>query len=509
MGWWLSLQRWNGFIQFDMHKRHPGMRFGIPGLVIAALAMMPVISVAPVTQAQEIDFESMISAGTEWVRDNVPVDLLSQVQIPPPAEWTEFWGRLQEILDKGSLEDMADFMPYAEAGARLLERVPGGEDYAAWLRQRLDYLEMAGDVERRIPVSAALPVPPPRPPPVVTGRKVHLVPAKKPVVAAVPATVSVRRQAATQSGVAWKRKLAGRAAPVGAGALVPRLKAVFRQEGVPSELVWIAEVESTMNPNARNPGGAVGLFQFMPATAKRFGLRTFPIDERKHPEKSARAAAQYLRFLHGEFGSWPLAVAAFNAGEGRVQESLEKEKSGLRTFGAIGHHLPLETRMYVPKVEALVSLREGVDGLKLPAPRAEGRAGENVFAGNVERAPLHHSGTEECFCILPGDLGGMIRGPLPEGGDGGGDDREVGGFVDGVGVMPVEEMSHFRNQRRSVWGGDKVGHEVGGVCFHQEAVLGDGDHGVAAAEVLVVGDGAGEREPGAAVDEGGDQAGSA
>lgn len=482
-------------------------RFGIPGLVIAVLAMMPVISVVPVTRAQEIDFDAMVSEGVEWVRENVPVDLLSQVEIPAPAEWTEFWGRLQEILGNGSLEDMADFMPYAEAGARLLERMPGGEDYAGWLRQRLDYLEMAGDVTRRIPV-AVPPVPPPRPPPVVTGRKVHLVPAKKAVVA-VPATVSVRRQTATESKVAWKRKLAGRAAPVGAGALVPRLKAVFRQEGVPAELVWIAEVESTMNPNARNPGGAVGLFQFMPATAKRFGLRTFPIDERKHPEKSARAAAQYLRFLHGEFGSWPLAVAAFNAGEGRVKECIEKEKSGSRTFGAIGRHLPLETRMYVPKVEALVGLREGIDGLKLPAPLAEGRAGENAFAGDVEGHPMQHSFTEECLGVLPGDLGGLIRGPMPEGCDGGGDDREVGGFVDGWSGVWVEEVFHMSSQRRSFGRGDKGWHEVGGVCFHQEAIFGDGDDGVAAAQVIVVGDGAGEREPGAAVDEGGDQAGSA
>jgi membrane-bound lytic murein transglycosylase D len=127
-----------------------------------------------------------------------------------------------------------------------------------------------------------------------------------------------------------------------------------------------------MNPNARNPGGASGLFQFMPATAKRFGLRTHLPDQRKHPEKSARAAAQYLRFLYGEFGSWPLAVAAYNAGEGRVKAALDKGKDGARTFADIRQHLPLETRMYVPKVEAVVNLREGVDRLDLPAPRPAG-----------------------------------------------------------------------------------------------------------------------------------------
>lgn len=378
--WWVSAWGRDG----SPNRPEPWRGRGRPGgaslpILIAIILYAPMLVDAPPVRAQEIDFDAMVSAGTEWIQENVPLDLLSQVEIPAPEEWTQFWGRLQEILDSGSLEDMADFMPYAEAGARLLERMPGGEDYAAWLRQRLDYLEMADDVARRLPVPSATRALPPRPPPLVDGRKVHLVPVRKRVTVTIPEAVTAQRQSVTQSGMAWKRKLAGRPAPAKAGELVPRLKAVFRQEGVPTELVWIAEVESTMNPNARNPGGAAGLFQFMPDTAKRFGLRTFPVDERRHPTKSARAAAQYLRFLHGEFGSWPLAVAAYNAGEGRVKAALEKAKGQSRTFAAISHDLPLETRMYVPKVEAVVSLREGVDGLKLPAPRPTGRAGNGFY----------------------------------------------------------------------------------------------------------------------------------
>ena len=144
------------------------------------------------------------------------------------------------------------------------------------------------------------------------------------------------------------------------------LKIVFRDEGLPPALVWIAEVESTMNPDAESPVGAVGLFQLMPATAQRFGLRTGFFDERKTPEKNARAAAKYLNILHRRFKSWPLAMAAYNSGEGRVGLLLKQRKAS--SFDAIADDLSVETRMYVPKVIALVKMRENVDVLSLPGP---------------------------------------------------------------------------------------------------------------------------------------------
>jgi membrane-bound lytic murein transglycosylase D len=96
----------------------------------------------------------------------------------------------------------------------------------------------------------------------------------------------------------------------------------------------------------------------MPATAKRYGLRTWPLDHRLRPDDSARAAAKYLDYLHAHFKDWRLALAAYNAGEGTVEKLLQRHKA--RTFDEIATHLPAETQMFVPRVEATLARREGV-----------------------------------------------------------------------------------------------------------------------------------------------------
>jgi membrane-bound lytic murein transglycosylase D len=138
---------------------------------------------------------------------------------------------------------------------------------------------------------------------------------------------------------------------------------------VPAEIAWIAEAESTLDPAARSPSGAKGLFQLMPDTAKSLGLSTFLPDERTDAAKSARAAAKYLRGLHDKFGEWPLSFAAYNAGEGRVRRLLAKRNAS--DFAGIAAALPAETRMYVPKVCATIAVRAGVSPNQLarPGPR--------------------------------------------------------------------------------------------------------------------------------------------
>jgi membrane-bound lytic murein transglycosylase D len=164
----------------------------------------------------------------------------------------------------------------------------------------------------------------------------------------------------------WKKELSERPLPKAAEPYIGKLKPVFVQEHVPAELVWVAEVESSFDPRARSPVGAAGLFQLMPATAKRFGLRLLPFDQRLKPEESARATAKYLRYLHNQFKDWRLALAAYNAGEGTVQNLLVHARN--HTFDAIALKLPAETQMFVPRVEAVVLRREGLTLQQLSPP---------------------------------------------------------------------------------------------------------------------------------------------
>ena len=104
----------------------------------------------------------------------------------------------------------------------------------------------------------------------------------------------------------------------------------------------------------------------MPATAKHYGLRLWPCDQRRDPEKEAGAAARELHELHDRFGDWRLAVAAYNCGAGTVQKALERHHA--KTYEQIATHLPGRNAMYVPKVEATILHREGVDLEKLKVP---------------------------------------------------------------------------------------------------------------------------------------------
>ena len=137
----------------------------------------------------------------------------------------------------------------------------------------------------------------------------------------------------------------------------PRTRRWLREEGVPGDLVWLAVVESGLDPWAVSSAGARGMWQFMGPTGRAFGLLKGPgpgpaVDRRHDPELSTRAAARYLAALHESFGSWELALAAYNAGPARVRRALRHGDSFWAVAGRPGL-LPRETRNHVPKVVAV------------------------------------------------------------------------------------------------------------------------------------------------------------
>jgi len=135
------------------------------------------------------------------------------------------------------------------------------------------------------------------------------------------------------------------------------IRAKLRERGMPEDLLYLSMIESGFNPTAKSHASAVGLWQFIEDTGERYGLRVDSyVDERKHPEKSTDAALSYLEDLHGQFGSWYLAAAAYNTGEGRVARVMRqvtgKEKGKDADFWRIRRRLPSETREYVPLMVA-------------------------------------------------------------------------------------------------------------------------------------------------------------
>ena len=138
-------------------------------------------------------------------------------------------------------------------------------------------------------------------------------------------------------------------------------------KGMPRELIYLALIESNFNPTAKSRVKAVGMWQFMSPTARQFGLSVGRrVDERKDPAKSTDAALTYLAQLHDRFGSWYLAAAAYNSGQGTVSKALRtvtgKTKGTDADFFRILPSLPKETQEYVPKL--IASARVGSDPAK-------------------------------------------------------------------------------------------------------------------------------------------------
>ncbi len=135
---------------------------------------------------------------------------------------------------------------------------------------------------------------------------------------------------------------------------LPYIFDIVEEEGLPRDLAYLPMIESGYNPLARSRAGAVGIWQFMRGTARKYGLRVdWWMDERRDPLKSTRAAMHYLRDLYEEFGAWDLALAAYNVGEGRIRRLVQGSQ---RSYWEVRRRLPRETRLYVPSFFAVVLL---------------------------------------------------------------------------------------------------------------------------------------------------------
>lgn len=142
---------------------------------------------------------------------------------------------------------------------------------------------------------------------------------------------------------------------------------ILCQYDLPPDLYYLALIESGFNPTIKSSANAVGFWQFMAGTGKRFGLNIDShVDERRDPIRATEAAAKYLSSLHKVFNSWPLALAAYNAGENRVMNAIINYNT--RDFWKLSEYsaLPRETRQYVPKILAAIIVAS-----KLNQPKTE------------------------------------------------------------------------------------------------------------------------------------------
>ncbi len=149
------------------------------------------------------------------------------------------------------------------------------------------------------------------------------------------------------------------------GRYLPMMRGIFRDQGLPLDLINLAYIESTFNYRAYSKAKASGIWQFIKATGNRYGMKvSYGLDERRDPEKATRGAAAYMKELYAMFHSWPLALAAYNAGEHRIQRAIEQQ--GTTDFWSL--RLPKETQLFVPAFMAITIIAKDPTRYGFTAP---------------------------------------------------------------------------------------------------------------------------------------------
>ena len=135
---------------------------------------------------------------------------------------------------------------------------------------------------------------------------------------------------------------------------LPLFEEALERHNMPDDIKYLAIIESGLNPKARSRVGAMGLWQFMPATGREYKLYVNNhIDDRMDPELATEAAIKYLKALHRMFGDWEMALAAYNCGPGNVRKAIRRS-GGKKTFWDVYNYLPRETRSYIPQFQAIM-----------------------------------------------------------------------------------------------------------------------------------------------------------
>ena len=150
----------------------------------------------------------------------------------------------------------------------------------------------------------------------------------------------------------------------------PMYAETMKTQGMPVEIQHLSIIESWLDPKIKSRVGAMGLWQFMPATGREYGMQVnVHVDERMDPEKSTLAAAKYLKALYKMFGDWEVALAAYNCGPGNVRKAIRRS-GGKTTFWGIYDYLPKETRNYVPQFQAMLYILNHLEehNLRLEEP---------------------------------------------------------------------------------------------------------------------------------------------
>jgi membrane-bound lytic murein transglycosylase D len=192
---------------------------------------------------------------------------------------------------------------------------------------------------------------------------------------------------------------------------------ILADEGVPAELAYLPIIESGFRLNAVSPAGAVGPWQFMRMTGRRYGLRIDGyVDERRDPIQSTRAAARYLRDLYDMFGDWHLSLAAYNSGEGAIARVRDRENVDNYWEMTERGYLPRETSEFVPRFIAAMEIARAPEsyGFEMPAgylqPSEQVHIDRSISLRTV--AKLSGTGVDDIEDLNPA----LCRGVVPPGG---------------------------------------------------------------------------------------------